>query len=173
MPFVLLLIGLVLVVAAYRNTQGDLAAALAQDVPGFLVWALAIVGVGALGWVPGMRPVSRSLMTLVLLVIVLKNYQAILAGFTGLESTPSPSTAAASPTSQYLANPTGPQITQAAVSGTGLPVPSGTGTGGAVPSGNINTAGIMPAVTSPLGALDPAAFLTAFEAGLGGFGGIA
>jgi hypothetical protein len=156
MPFLLILIGAVLIVAAYRNTYGQLATALETDVPAFATWGLAIVAVGALGWIPGMRQVSRWLLALVLVVIVLRNYQALLNGVAGLKSTPAASAAAPSPASAYVANPTNPQITQADVSG----------------SSNINAVQTA-TMTSPFGAFDPAAFMTAFEQGVGGFGGVA
>jgi hypothetical protein len=38
-PFLLVLVGVVLIVTAYKNTVGDLATALATDVPPFLKWA--------------------------------------------------------------------------------------------------------------------------------------
>jgi phage-related protein len=161
MPFLLVLIGAVLLIAAVRNTEGDLGNALVADVPGFLKWALAIVAVGALGWVPGMRTISRWLLALVLVVLVLTNYQKIFAGFLALKNPPPPSQAAASPAAAYVANPAQPAITQADISGTGSN------------SQSINAAGIPPSVSNPLGAFDPAAYLTAFESGIGGFGGVA
>lgn len=81
MILVALIIGVILVVAAIRNSQGALFNALGQDVPGFVVWAAALFAVGAVGFIPGLKPVSRGLMALVLIVIVLNNYQAILNGF--------------------------------------------------------------------------------------------
>jgi flagellar biosynthesis component FlhA len=162
MAALLILIGAVLLVSAVRNTEGDLGNALVQDVPGFLKWALAIVAVGALGWVPGMRTISRWLLALVLLVIVLKNYTKLFQGFTSLETPPAPSQAAASPASAYVANPAAPNITQAEITGTSNTVP-----------GSINAAGIAPTVTNPQGAFSPQAFLAAYEAGTIGFGGVA
>jgi flagellar biosynthesis component FlhA len=155
MAALLILIGAVLLIAAVRNTEGDLGNALVADVPGYLKWALAIIAVGALGWVPGMRTISRWLLALVLVVIFLKNYQALFQGFTNLETPPAPSQASASPAAAYVASPTTP-ITQAEITGT---------------SGNINAAGVAPAVTpSPL---NPNAYLTAIELGTIGFGGVA
>jgi hypothetical protein len=153
MPFVLIAIGAVLLIAALRNTQGDLAAALKQDAPGFLKWAAALVGVGALGYVPGTREISRYLMALVIVVLILKNYQAILQGFTSIQQPPAASAASTTPGEAQVAAP-GTVPTAAQVSGTS----SGTAVTSATPT---------------TGALDPAAFLTAFEHGIGGFGGIA
>lgn len=81
MTLVVLIIGAIIVIAALRNSQGALASALYQDVPGFLVWAAAILAVGAIGFVPRLKPVSRALMVLVLTVLVLRNYKGILGGF--------------------------------------------------------------------------------------------
>lgn len=81
MYIVALLIGIILIVAAIRNTYGQLFSALGQDVPSFMVWAAAIFAVGALGFIPGLKGPSRLLIGLVLVVIVLGNYQKVLVGF--------------------------------------------------------------------------------------------
>lgn len=83
MILVALLIGAILVVASIRGTQGVLFSALATDVPGYVVWAAAIVALGAIGFVPELKPISRGLLILVVIVIVLRNYQQIIAGFQG------------------------------------------------------------------------------------------
>jgi hypothetical protein len=161
MPVILILIGAVILVAALRNTQGDLATALETDLPGFFKWFLAVAVVGGLGFVPGMKVPSRWLLALVLVVIFLVNYVNVYKGFTSLvTSPPQPSTATQTPAQAYVASPTNPQISQAEITGT------------SANAGNINAAGQVTTVTSPLGAFDPAAYLTAFEAGVGGFGGI-
>jgi hypothetical protein len=79
--FLALLIGVVLIVSAIRNTHGDLLGALRQDVPGFAVWGAAIFGLAVIGFIPGLKPVSRGLLALVVTVIVLTNYKQILGGF--------------------------------------------------------------------------------------------
>jgi hypothetical protein len=84
MAFLALLIGAVLIVAAIRNTHGQLLSALGQDVPGFAVWGAAIFGLAVIGFVPGLKPVSRGLLALVIVVIVLTNYRQILGGFQGV-----------------------------------------------------------------------------------------
>jgi hypothetical protein len=76
-----LLIGAVLIVAAIRNSHAALLTALRTDVPGFAVWAAAIIALSAIGFVPSLKPVSRALLALVLVVIILRNYQTILSGF--------------------------------------------------------------------------------------------
>jgi hypothetical protein len=81
MLLAVLLIAVLLIVAAIRNSQKALFTALGQDVPGFIVWAAAIVAVGAVGYIPGLKGASRGLLALVLLVIILRNYSAVVAGF--------------------------------------------------------------------------------------------
>jgi hypothetical protein len=166
MPFILIIIGALLLITAVRNTYGDLATALEADIPPYFKWALAIVGTGSLGYVPGMREISRWLLALVIIVIVLKNYQAILNGFTSLESVPAASTASATPAVTVAAS-SGSPVTTAEITGTNTTAVANT------TAGSINAAGIPPTITSPVGAYDPAAYLTAFEAGIGGFGGVA
>jgi hypothetical protein len=167
MPFILIIIGSLLLISAVRNTYGDLATALEADLPPYAKWALAIVGTGSLGYIPGMREISRWLLALVIVVIVLKNYQAILTGFTSLESLPAASTAAATPAATVTAS-SGSPVTSAEITGT-----STTAIAANNVAGSINAAGIPPTIANPVGAFDPAAFLTEFEAGIGGFGGAA
>lgn len=200
MPFLLIVIGSLLLISAVRNTYGDMATALETDIPPYFKWALAIVATGSLGWIPGMREISRWLLGLVIVVIVLKNYQAMLTGFVALEQTPTASQAAATPGSVIAAS-SGAPITQGQITGTsgtatnistaptGNPIADflnsltnkvqsvGGAIGGqssnAVP-GSINAAGIPPATPTATGTLNPASYLTAFETGVEpGFGGIA
>ena len=96
MAFLALLIAVVLIVVAIRGTQGDLFGALATDVPGFAVWAAAIFALALIGFVPGLKPVSRRLLALVILVIVLRNYSQVLGSFTGLAANPTGSSSSAS-----------------------------------------------------------------------------
>lgn len=102
MPLILLLIAAVFIVSAFQNTQADLAAALEQDGPGYLKWAAALAAVGALGWVPGMQKPSRYLLALVLLVIFLRNYQAILQGFQAAAGGATPTASQPSPAADYI-----------------------------------------------------------------------
>lgn len=90
MTLVVLMIGAIIVIAALRNSQGALASALYEDVPGFLVWAAAILAVGAIGFIPRMKPVSRALLGLVITVLILRNYKGILAGFQNAWQSPPP-----------------------------------------------------------------------------------
>ncbi|MES2169779.1 MAG: hypothetical protein V4479_03535, partial [Actinomycetota bacterium] len=88
MLIIALIIGVVLIIAAIRNSQGTLFTALKSDVPAYGIWAAAIIAVGSIGFVPGLKPVARGLLALVILVIILKNYQAIIAGFKGVNTPP-------------------------------------------------------------------------------------
>jgi len=80
MALFILLIAAILVVAAIRNSQGDLFNALGKDVPAFVVWGAAIIAIGAIGFIKPLRPLSQGLLVLVFLVIVLNNYQGIVSG---------------------------------------------------------------------------------------------
>jgi hypothetical protein len=76
MPFALMAIGLLLVIAAYNNTQTVLASQLKKDFSGntgFIYWIAAIMIVGAIGYIKPMQTVSRAMLALVLVVIFLTN----------------------------------------------------------------------------------------------------
>lgn len=76
MPYALLIIGAVLLVAAVRNTYKDLWALVESDFSGtggFLSWVAAIAVIGGLGYIPKLKPLSIALMTLLLIVLVISN----------------------------------------------------------------------------------------------------
>jgi hypothetical protein len=105
MTLIALVIGLILIVSAFRGTSGQLFSALGTDVPAYGIWAAAIVAVGVIGFVPGLKPVSRGLLALVLVVIILNNYQNILNNFASLSSSSSPAVqGGASPASSNSAS---------------------------------------------------------------------
>lgn len=95
-----LLIGVALIVAAFRNTEGEFFSLLANDAAGFAKWAAAIIVIGALGYVPDFRNASRLLLLLVLLVIVIVNKGAFANFSSAVTSGPS---AAQVPTEPSLA----------------------------------------------------------------------
>jgi hypothetical protein len=109
MPFVLAIIGAILIIAAVRNSHGQLATALEQDVPGFAKWAAALFGVAALGWIPGMQGISRMLLALVVVVLVLNNWRNVLSGFTSLASPPQATAVPATPAAVYATSTGNPQ----------------------------------------------------------------
>lgn len=93
MPLALLFIGVLFLAAGVRDKQGDLFTLLKGDLTGqnnFLQWVLALVLVGALGFIPRMRPVSVALIALILIAIFLRKGAGFfdqLAGATGLKVT--------------------------------------------------------------------------------------
>jgi len=83
-----LIIGVILIVAAMRNSQGALFTAIGSDAPAFITWGTAIMALGAIGFIPGLKPVSRWLLALVIVVLVINNYQKLQAGFTNAWKSP-------------------------------------------------------------------------------------
>jgi hypothetical protein len=72
----LITIGLLLLVSAAQDTQETLFATVQRDFQGqdsFLQWIVALVMVGAIGYVPKMKGFSVALLSLVLVAIFLKN----------------------------------------------------------------------------------------------------
>lgn len=75
MPFALLVVGIVLLVAGARNKQDDLFALVKGDFSGpdnFIFWFLAIVIIGAIGYIPKLKPLSTAFLGLVIVVLFLK-----------------------------------------------------------------------------------------------------
>lgn len=101
MPFVLLIIGVILCTAGVRNTQSQLFSLVKGDFTGsnnFIAWTLAILVIGGLGYIQPLRPLSRSFMVLVIVVLIIANSRsgAPNGGFftelkTGLSSASAPS----------------------------------------------------------------------------------
>jgi hypothetical protein len=108
MPYALLIIGAVLLVAGIRNTYGDLWTLVEGDFTrqnGYLTWVAAIAVVGAIGYIPKLKPLSVAFMTLLLVVLVLSNggvfarlQQFIASGAGGRGAAPIPNSATVSPT---------------------------------------------------------------------------
>ena len=82
MPFVLVITGVVLLIAAIKNTYGQttpsgspgLGALLQNDFTGqnnFIFWLVAMLVIGAIGYIPKLKPVSIGLLVLVVAVLVL------------------------------------------------------------------------------------------------------
>lgn len=117
MAFVMLLIGALFIVVAYNDTQGTLATALEQDVPPFMAWAIAIAAICAIGFVPGLKTPSRWLLGLVLVVLLLGNYQSLFPDIQNITKNAPQITGPESPTTALSQNPANPQITQAEVFG--------------------------------------------------------
>ena len=75
MPLVAILLGLVLIDAAWRGTEHELAALAAQDFGGtqFVSWAGAILLLGSVGFYQPLRKLSDLAMGLVIVVLILQN----------------------------------------------------------------------------------------------------
>lgn len=79
MPFVLVIIGLLLIVTAIRGTHGRLWNLLYEDVTGtgdvsgFVVWLVAILTIGFLGYYKPLETPAKLLLGLVVLGIFLSN----------------------------------------------------------------------------------------------------
>jgi hypothetical protein len=74
MPFALLIIGIVLLVSAARNTQDDLFTLVKGDFTGqanFIFWVVSLLIIGAIGYIPKLKPISTGFLVLVLLVLFL------------------------------------------------------------------------------------------------------
>jgi hypothetical protein len=80
MPILFGLFGLVLIVAGVRGNivsgNPSLVSLIKDDFSGsdpFWKWMLAILLIGAIGYVPNLRPISRGFMALVIIVFLLDN----------------------------------------------------------------------------------------------------
>ena len=73
MPFGLLIIGVILLVAGVRNTQNDLFTLVKGDFTGdgnFIFWFFSILLIGLVGYVPKLKPISTGFLALVIIVLV-------------------------------------------------------------------------------------------------------
>ena len=82
MPIAFIVIGVVFLVAAVRGTVSDyngnpgLITLLKGDFTGsdnFLIWLVAIWIIGAIGYIPGFKPLSNAFLVLFLVVLFLSN----------------------------------------------------------------------------------------------------
>lgn len=76
MIFGLILLGLLLMDTAIKGTHHELGQQLQTDLlgaNGFIVWIFAILAIGALGYIPGLRKASNYLLALLLTVVVIRN----------------------------------------------------------------------------------------------------
>jgi|SRR5579863_1071640 len=144
MAFVLLIIGAVLLIAGVRNTADDgpngpgLFSLLKNDFTGqqnFIFWVVSILLIGAIGYIPKLKPISTAMLALVVIVLVLNRGNSPLGGglfaqFTsGLAST----TTAAQAPSITVGNVINPG-TPVPSGGVGSPAIFGGGSGGFVPA---------------------------------------
>lgn len=74
MAFALLIIGITLIVAAVRDTQGTLVDLLIKDFSGegnFVYWIVALLMVGSVGYVPRLKPISDGFLVIIILALLL------------------------------------------------------------------------------------------------------
>jgi hypothetical protein len=112
MPFVLLIIGVVLLVAAVRNTQGNLYTLVQGDFTGqnnFVFWLLAMFIVGGIGYFPKLKSASTAMLGLVIIVLFIKrgNPSGVGGGFFSQFTSAINTTATASPSALNTAAATG------------------------------------------------------------------
>lgn len=74
MPFALLIVGIFLLVAGVNNKQGDLYTLVKGDFSGpnnFVFWIVSILVIGAVGYIPKLKPISDAFLVLVIVVLFL------------------------------------------------------------------------------------------------------
>jgi len=103
MPFLFLIVGTVMIVSAARGTNNDLVALLKADFTGqnnFLYWLVSILIIGAVGYIPDLKPVSRAFLVLVVIVLFLENggvFTQFTAALKGTQSAQPNNTSSSSP----------------------------------------------------------------------------
>lgn len=76
MPFLFLIAGAVMMIAAVRGTHQELATLLHNDFTGkgnFIYWTFAILVLGALGYIKTIQPATRMFMALVVIALFISN----------------------------------------------------------------------------------------------------
>jgi type III secretory pathway component EscV len=163
MPFVIVVVGVLLVVAAVNNSYPALGQELKTDIPDYFKLGIAIVAILGLGYIPGFKTPSRWLLALFLITLFIAKWQTIVQGFqTFAQGSAAPTgTAAAVPTAAYVAaNAPEASASSTATASTGTDINAAT-----AKAGNVLTA----AQSLAANPLNPNAYV-----GLAaGFGGLA
>jgi hypothetical protein len=79
MPIFILFVGIMLIVIGINNKIPEFLALIREDfrptenVAGFHVWIISIVGVGALGYVKELRPLANAFLVLIVISLILSN----------------------------------------------------------------------------------------------------
>jgi hypothetical protein len=133
-------IAAIVIIAALRNSQGTLFTALTTDVPGYVVWAAALLAVGAIGFVRPLKNVSDALIVLVITVLIVNNYSKIIAGVQAVATTDAGTTPSTS--SGTTAGTAAGSAAGSLISGASSAVSAGANAAGAADSsGNVLDAG--------------------------------
>jgi hypothetical protein len=101
MPYVLIIVGAVILVTAINGTTGQLGTMLRADIfgsHGFIYWFLAILVIGAIGYIKPFKKLSDWLLVLVVLVLFLANKGGVFAQFNTALTTIGTSSQTATPT---------------------------------------------------------------------------
>jgi hypothetical protein len=83
MPFALLIIGITLLAASVRDKQNDLYDLVRGDFTGpnnFIFWVVSILAIGAIGYIPKLKPLSTAFLALVVIVLFLSKGNPKLSG---------------------------------------------------------------------------------------------
>jgi hypothetical protein len=88
MPLLFLVIGTILLVVAIRGNYAAFFSQLSGDLPGFMVWGAAIIGIGMLGYVPKFQKPANLLLALVFIVLIIKNNGAYANFLAALKQAP-------------------------------------------------------------------------------------
>ena len=129
MPFALLIIGAFLLIAAVRGTTdgpSGLFALVAGDFtgsPNFTFWIVAILLIGAIGYIQKIKPLSDAMLVLVILVLFLSkgNPGAVGGGFFNQFTSALNTTTTATPTAAAATSQISQGIAGAAALGNSLP----------------------------------------------------
>lgn len=84
MPFAFIIVGIVLLVSGIRGSASSLVTLLKGDLTGsdnFIYWILAILAIGALGYIEDFKGLSRAFLALVLIVLVIVEDKGTSGGF--------------------------------------------------------------------------------------------
>jgi hypothetical protein len=105
MPFVIVIVGVIIAIAAFNNSFASLAKELETDLPGYFVWGAAIAAILGLGFIPGFKTPSRYLLALVAVVVFFANWQSVVNGFKSFASSGGAASGSppAAPTASYSA----------------------------------------------------------------------
>lgn len=94
MPFLFIVAGLVMIISAVKGTQNNLLGLLKADVTGknnFIYWTLAILGIGAIGYVKELKPLATAMLVLVVIVLFLDSKGVFTQFVSAINSTQSAS----------------------------------------------------------------------------------
>lgn len=111
MPFVLIAIGLVLLISAARNTQGQLFSLVQSEFVGpnnFIYWFISILVIGSLGYIKAIRPIANVFLGLVILVLFLSRGGFFNQFVSAIQTTNTAPPLAQQPTNQTT--PTGSSV---------------------------------------------------------------